>query len=406
MQQSLLKSLLSSEFYQQNRARVKTSIFDESYTKLYKTIGQAHDSYGHDLSSADISALWAVNNSTATRAEHEVFQDALTQVDSATPVSLDIARDVIEKLWVQETCREIAQLSLNASEGSMDVMAKIYEKIEQIKVGLVEEDDLGDPVTDDIYELLASASDAARWPFNIETLSRHVYGIGPSEFAIVFARPETGKSSFGVSLAAAPGGWCQQGARVLMLGNEESMKRTRLRAIQAWNGWEPKEVEASPEEAVARFAAIKDRFIMKDVQEWDFTKVDRYITRFKPDIVIIDQLDKVNIDGTYNSSHEKLREVYRRAREMAKRHECALIAVSQASADAAGRTRLDFSMMENSKTGKAAEADLIIGIGKHGQDASEDEPDTMRFLNVSKNKLSGYHGVIPCNLMKNGRYVV
>ena len=91
---------------------------------------------------------------------------------------------------------------------------------------------------------------------------------------------------------------------------------------------------------------------------------------------------------------------------MAKRHECALIAVSQASADAAGRTRLDFSMMENSKTGKAAEADLIIGIGKHGQDASEDEPDTMRFLNVSKNKLSGYHGVIPCNLMKNGRYVV
>lgn len=405
MQQSLLKSLLSSEFYQQNRARVKTSIFDESYTKLYKTMGQAHEAYGHDLSSADISALWAVNNSTATRAEHEVFQDALTQVDAATPVSLDVAKDVIEKLWVQETCREVAQLSLNASEGSMDVMAKIYEKIEQIKVGLVEEDDLGDPVTDDIHELLASASDAARWPFNIETLSRHVYGIGPSEFAIVFARPETGKSSFGVSLSAAPGGWCQQGARVLMLGNEESMKRTRLRAIQAWNGWSPQEVEASPEEAVARFAAIKDRFIMKDCQEWDFNQVDRYITRFKPDIVIIDQLDKVNIDGTYNSSHEKLREVYRRAREMAKRHECALLAVSQASADAEGRTRLDFSMMENSKTGKAAEADLIIGIGKHGQ-SEDDEPDTMRFLNVSKNKLSGYHGVIPCNLMKNGRYVV
>ena len=63
MQQSLLKSLLSSEFYQQNRARVKTSIFDEMYTKMYKTIGQAHDKYGHDLSSADISALWAVNNS-------------------------------------------------------------------------------------------------------------------------------------------------------------------------------------------------------------------------------------------------------------------------------------------------------------------------------------------------------
>lgn len=384
---------------------MKPSIFDDTYTKLYKTIGEAHQRYSHDLSAADISAIWAVNNSTATRAEHEVFQDALTEVDAATPVSLDVAKDVIEQLWRQETFREIAQLSLNASEGSMDILSKIYEKVEQVKEGLVAEDDLGDPVTDDIHELLASASDAARWPFNIETLSRHVYGIGPSEFAVVFARPETGKSSFGVSLSAAPGGWCQQGARVLMLGNEESMKRTRLRAIQAWNGWSAKEVEAKPEEAVARFAAIKDRFIMKDVQEWDFSKVDRYITRFKPDIVIIDQLDKVNIDGSFNSSHEKLREVYRRAREMAKRHECALVAVSQASADAEGRTRLDFSMMENSKTGKAAEADLIIGIGKHGQ-SDDGEPDTMRFLNVSKNKLSGYHGVVPCNLLENGRYVV
>ena len=405
MQTSLLKSLLSSEFYQENCNRVKPSIFDDTYTKLYKTIGEAHQRYSHDLSAADISAIWAVNNSTATRAEHEVFQDALTEVDAATPVSLDVAKDVIEQLWRQETFREIAQLSLNASEGSMDILSKIYEKVEQVKEGLVAEDDLGDPVTDDIHELLASASDAARWPFNIETLSRHVYGIGPSEFAVVFARPETGKSSFGVSLSAAPGGWCQQGARVLMLGNEESMKRTRLRAIQAWNGWSPKEVEAKPEEAVARFSAIKDRFIMKDVQEWDFSQVDRYITRFKPDIVIIDQLDKVNIDGSFNSSHEKLREVYRRAREMAKRHECALVAVSQASADAEGRTRLDFSMMENSKTGKAAEADLIIGIGKHGQ-SDDGEPDTMRFLNVSKNKLSGYHGVVPCNLLENGRYVV
>jgi replicative DNA helicase len=405
MQTSLLKSLLSSEFYSQNKGMVKTSIFDDTYSKLYKTIEHSHSKYAHDLTVEDISAIWSVNNPTATRAEHEIFQDALVEVGSSTPVSPDVAKDVIEKLWVQESFREIAQLSLNASEGSLDIITKIYEKIEKVKQGLVAEDDLGDPVTDDIHDLLASASDAARWPFNIETLTRHVYGIGPSEFAIVFARPETGKSSFGVSLAAAPGGWCQQGARVLMLGNEESMKRTRLRAIQAWNGWSPKEVEARPDEAIARFSAIKDRFIMKDVQEWDFNKVDRYITRFKPDIVIVDQLDKVNIDGTYNSSHEKLREVYRRAREMAKRHECALLAVSQASADAEGRTRLDFSMMENSKTGKAAEADLIIGIGKHGQ-SDDGEPDTMRFLNISKNKLSGYHGVIPCNLLENGRYVV
>ena len=405
MQTSLLKSLLSSEFFAENSGRVKTSIFDEAYVKVYDTIKETHNKYNHDLSSTDISAVWAVNNASATRTEHEIFQDALAQVESATPVSLDVAKDVIKQLWQQEMFREIAQLSLNASEGSLNAIQKIYDAIDKVKDGIEEEDEFGDPVTDDIFELLATASDDARWQFNIESLSRCVHGIGPSEFGIVFARPETGKSSFAVSLAAAPDGWCQQGAKVLMLGNEESMQRTRLRAIQAWNGWTPEEVRAEPVAALARWSAIKARFIMKDVQEWDFAKVDRYIKRQAPDIVIIDQLDKVNIEGTYNSSHEKLREVYRRAREMAKRHECALLVVSQASNDASGRTRLDFSMMENSKTGKAAEADLIIGIGKHAQ-TDDSEPDTMRFLNISKNKLSGWHGVVPCNLTKQGRYVV
>ncbi len=384
---------------------VKASIFDEACLNLYSIIQQAHSKYNHDISPADIAAMWTVNNPTATRTETENFKDTLEVLSTSDVLSMDIAKDVIERLWLQETFREIAQLSINASEGSTAIIPEIYEKVDRVQKGLVDEDDLGDPVTDDIHELLASASDASRWQFNIESLSRCVYGIGPSEFAVIFARPETGKSSLCISLAAAPNGWCQQGAKVLMLGNEESMMRTRLRAIQAWNGWTPKKVEADPDAAIARFAAIKDRFIMRDVQEWDLSMVERYINRFQADIVIIDQLDKVNIEGTYASSHEKLREVYRKSREMAKRQECALLAVSQASADAEGRTRLDFSMMENSKTGKAAEADLVIGVGKHAQ-SDDGEPNTMRFLNVSKNKLSGYHGVIPCNLLENGRYVV
>ena len=91
---------------------------------------------------------------------------------------------------------------------------------------------------------------------------------------------------------------------------------------------------------------------------------------------------------------------------MAKRHNIALIVLSQASADAEGRTRLDFSMMEASKTGKASEADLIIGIGKHSSQ-DDDEPNNTRFLNISKNKLSGFHGVIACNIEPEvSRYVV
>lgn len=405
MQTSLLKSLLAADFFETNKGRVKPAMFDDGYAKIYEMIATAHSKYSHDLSPTDILAIWKATHPAATRTEAELAHDAvlsIVEADSLTPI---VASDVIENLWKQETGREIANLGIALSEGHYEAMARLKSLLERVEKGYTS-DEFGDPVTDDLYELLASASDEARFSFNIESLKRQVYGIGPSEFMVAFARPECGKSTFVVSLCAGPNGFCQQGAKVLYLGNEEAVRRTKLRAIQAWTGMTKEEVRDSPDLAKTRYLAIKDRLIMKDTQEWDLDKVDRYVGLVKPDILVIDQLDKVNLSQSFASGHEKLRELYRQSRELAKRHEVALIGVCQASADAEGRTRLDFSMMEGSKTGKAAEADLIIGIGKHA--ASEDDaPDTMRFLNITKNKLSGYHGVIPCNIQAEiGRYAV
>lgn len=405
MQTSLLNSLLSADFYEQNKSRLKETLFDDRCSEVFKLIAEAHSKYSHDLTVSDILALWKAKHPAATNTDRTQFTDLVAAVADADPLSPDIASDVIDNLWKQETGREIANLGISISEGryeAMDMLKRLLDKVGEHYVS----DDFGEPVTDDIYTLLAEASDDARWKFNIETLSRNVYGIGPSEFGIVFARPETGKTAFVVSLAAAPNGFCQQGAKVLYLGNEEAARRTKLRAVQAWAGLTKAEVHDNPDLAMTRYLAIRDRLVMKDIQEKDLAWVDAYIGHIKPDVVIIDQLDKVNLTGSFNASHERLRELYRQAREMAKRHEVALIGLSQASADAEGRTRLDFSMMEGSKTGKAAEADLIIGIGKHSSQ-DDDEPNSTRFLNVSKNKLSGYHGVIACNIEPEiSRYVV
>ena len=51
--------------------------------------------------------------------------------------------------------------------------------------------------------------------------------------------------------------------------------------------------------------------------------------------------------------------------------------------------------MEGSKTGKFAEADLIIGVGCHAVGVNE-EADTTRHLTVGKNKITGWHGTIVC----------
>ena len=56
------------------------------------------------------------------------------------------------------------------------------------------------------------------------------------------------------------------------------------------------------------------------------------------------------------------------------------------------------SMMEGSRTGKAAEADLMILIGK--SPSVEGRKKTAHYvrINIVKNKLNGWHGVVNCEL--------
>jgi hypothetical protein len=70
-------------------------------------------------------------------------------------------------------------------------------------------------------------------------------------------------------------------------------------------------------------------------------------------------------------------------------------AVSQASNDGHDRQWVDYNMMDNSKTGKAGEADIIIGIAKTGR---SDVTNVVRHICISKNKINGWHGMINANI--------
>ena len=381
-------------------------MFEDEIQDLFKVISQAHEKYTHDLTEDEVLALWKKDNPVATRAEISAVEDLIDSVRRAPVLSEDVAGDVIEGLWKRETGRQIANLGIELAEGNDEAIKRLERMMERSKEGFLP-DDFGLPTTKDISELLKMTGDDQRWKFNIETLSRHVYGIGPGEFGIVFATPETGKSAFVVSICSGPGGFCEQGAKVLYLGNEEDTRRTMLRVIQSWSGLNRLEIAQDPRKAADRFTAIRDRIDMKDTQDWSLDDAEAYIEKMKPDVVVIDQGDKIHINGNFAASHEKLRELYRRFRELAKRYNCALFVVSQASADAKGKTRLSPFEMEGSKIGKFAESDLIIGIGKmDSNDVEDTETDFARYLTVGKNKLSGWHGTIVCQIQPDiSRYV-
>ena len=394
MEQQLIKLLMHREFFNANKHRVMRSMFPNELGDLYDVIMDSHTSYERDLSSQEVREIYRVSNPTATRAKRDAVAEVLYDIEQLPKIGSDVATDVLNIMWQQEIGRNIADLGLAIMEGSPEKLHEIKSLIEKSEEGFVPEDDVS-PVTTDVTTLLEYVDNEDCWQFNIPSLSKSVRGGKAGEFMIAFARPEVGKTAFYVSLVASPNGFCSQGADVHIITNEEPARRTMLRAVSSYTGMSEKDIYSNRSQATEKFKEIASNITMIDNVDASIEWLDKYCQDKKPDILIVDQLDKVDVMGSFARTDEKLRSIYTKFREVCKRHNLFGIGISQASADAEGKTNVTYAMMENSKTGKAAEADLIIGIGKSD---ITDNDDKKRYLTISKNKLTGFHGKIICNL--------
>ena len=406
MKPELLKLLLKRDFYLNNKHKVKDSMFDDSdYSPIYDTIRGAHDRFETDITEADLVALYESDNPTATRSKKENIRSLIKDIVSRSDMTDDIAEEVLHKAYQQDVGMRIANMGLSISEGISDSLSDIREYLSRVNEDFSIKQSAIEPCTTDIDELFSQIDDMPRWKFNIPALNAKVEGIAAGELCIVFARPETGKTAAHVSFAYGPQGWAEQGANVHTFVNEEPSRRTMVRAISAWTGINRDEIREDPVFAREEWAGIKERVHMADAHGMSMDELEAYCDRNKPDIVVVDQLDKMQISGNFSRDDQRLRAIYTKARDIAQRYNLAFIAVSQASAEAEGKTRLNPTEMEGSKTGKFAEADIILGIGRTELGADE-EPDHTRYITVGKNKITGWHGVVICMLEpKVSRYV-
>ena len=398
IEKQIIKLMLNKDFYTEYKGRVSRNVFQGSFGSLYDTVQKAHDKYDANISIDELYSLHTtVFNPALTRAAKEQFHELLEDIKETQEPSKQIADDIIKILIERDVAQKIAIEATEIFNGKAADFNFITNLIEKHKTGLPAQK--LDAVTNDIEELLEELNFVSKWQFNINVLKTNIGGIGPGNLMIAFARPEVGKTAFWVSLVAAPYGFAEQGAKVHAFINEEPAVRTQMRAISSFTGLNKDQITKDIPTAREEWIRIKDNIVMIDTVDWSMDDIDSHCEKHKPDIIVIDQLDKVNISGTFARTDEKLRAIYTSAREIAKRRNCVVIAISQASADADNKDHITFTMMENSKTGKAAEADLIIGVGN--REASNPDNDA-RVLNVSKNKITGWHGSPSCVL---NRYI-
>ena len=393
MEKELIKLLLNKNFYDKNKSKLSKEFFTNGTGALYETIQSAHQDSDQDLSIGEVSTLHLeVYNPALSKAARDNFDVLINEIKDIELPNEKIAQNIIRSLFKRGIAQHVAQIATDIYNGSDIDFSEIKKHLDVT----FEEVNEYEYVTGNIDNLLDQLKDNTKWKFNLAPLSDKVNGVGDGNLVIIFARPEAGKTAFWVNLVSGVDGFASQGAKVCALINEEPAVRTQMRLINAHTGMTFDEIRADKVEANRRWAEIRKNIKILDTVDWSLDSVDEFVQKEKPDILVVDQLDKVNVKGSFGRTDEKLRAIYTGAREIAKRNNCCVVAVSQASADGHGKFDLTFDMMEGSKTGKAAEADVIIGVG-HRDKLDTDE--RIRSLAISKNKITGWHGQLVCTII-------
>lgn len=398
MEAQLLRLLLNYNFYKDNKHRFLPEYFEGNLSKLYQLITDCHEKHKKDVSIAELKALFKSTYPATTRAQWELLEQV---IDNIPPeLSDEISKEILSKAYIQELGRQVSNLGISICNGEEANFQKITEILQTINKGSVSDGEL-QQVSSELEDILEALSVTTRWAFNLAPLCTVASGLGNGIFCIASARTEVGKTAFGVSICAAPGGFADQGALCHYYVNEESPLRTQGRAVMSWTGRPIQDILLNKEETKKEYEAVRERLRFFDCRGKSIHEIERHVDRTAPDIIVVDQLDKLKVSGTYAREDERLGSLYVATRDIGANYNCGIIAITQLNADAEGKTYIASNNLAGSRTAKAAEGDLVLGIGK-----TPDHNDPTRIINVIKNKLNGNHTDIVCIIRPEiSRYV-
>lgn len=317
----------------------------------------------------------------------------LEQVSSAD-IGEDVLQDRVKALQDRFLAYDLALLSIDVSEGRRELseVLDFYNKFEQ----RLEAEDVSF-VTDNLEELYESTVHTHGLRWRLKALNQALGSLRKGDFGFIFARPETGKTTF---LASEVSNFAQQTNRpILWINNEEQGNKVKVRCYQACLGITLPELYSDRQMWYNKYMDLTNGNIkIFDSASINKRQVEKLAKELQPALIIFDQIDKIKgFDADRNDL--RLGSIYIWARELAKSY-CPVIGVCQSDVSGEGKKWLNMDNVAESKTAKQAEADWILGIGK----THDVGMDNIRYLHISKNKLSGDEDSLP--ELRHGRIEV
>lgn len=391
---SIIKAFLSYETWNKYSSYISSKDFPEELAFLYRVLDTFHQTNEQqaDLHLLDLANLFF----SQTKKDKEFYEGVFDTLEAYSP-NEETVKQLCVSLKRSKLLREASIMAYEVAEGKKD-----FEAFQSLLGGfteqtITEEDEENEAVSDDICELVAKTYSNPGLKFRLLTLRQMFGSLRKGNFGFIFARPETGKTTFLASEITYMAEQLKEGdGPILWLNNEQVHEEVKMRIVQAALGITLEQLLSNKNKWNEEY---KKKFGGKIlvIHTWTSTKRDteRLCKKYKPSLVVVDQVDKIT---GFQADREDLvlGAVYQWARELAKQY-CPFIAVCQADGTAEGQRWLNMGHVANAKTAKQAEADWILAIGKIHESGWEN----VRFLSVCKNKLLGDEESIAA--MRHGR---
>lgn len=326
---------------------------------------------------------------------------------SMEDVSPELEAGLMERLVAADTAARITGLLEKWNAGDeIDLYAELRNNVERYEQQ-VDRKVKNPQVLDPIEDLLKAEENDTGLHWRLPCLNRHIKPLRAGDFAIIAARPDKGKTTFCASeltymAAQVDALYPGENRSILWFNNEGPGNKIVMRNFQAaLNATTEDLVKLSntPANDVARWKTkVREDYATAlggrpgvlrvfDIHDMWNHEVEDIMKSHKPAVCLFDMVDNIKFGGETNNNGQRtdqlLEAMYQWARLMGVKHDTAVLATSQISADGDGVSYPTLPQLKDSKTGKQGAADLIITLGALNDPVLENS----RYIGCTKNKL-------------------
>lgn len=383
---SVLKSLLKIEYWDKYYQVVNKKHYKVNSKEIYNILLileklRSEEPFNErDISIEELQLAFQAKAFIKNEDEQILYEQIFLAIEQDN-VEAKLVESLFKKHLDQVKASEVFTIADDVIEGKRsydEIVQFVEEHKEEVKFEY-------EFVSDDLATLLRNTVQGEGLNWRLPFLQQALGPLRKGDFGFVFARPETGKTTF---LASEVSYMAEQLANsengpVLWFNNEEQGDKVKIRVYQGVLGVTQRELLSNVDKYNILFnEKIKSKFKLLDEAVLSKWMVERIVKKFNPGLILFDQIDKIQ---GFAADREDivLGKIYQWARELAKTY-CPVIGICQAGNSGEGKLYMQMDDVDRSKTSKQAEADFIIAIGK-----DHDLHEHVRGIHIIKNKLSG-----------------